>query len=129
MKGPVLAIGLVLFLTVASMALAQAQQEPQPGGSGPQLKLPEGMGGAGSYGQLLGLLGQKSRATSPADPSNTVYPMFQLFGPDIRPGFWADPEAAGNTLVLQGELMVRMGEILIKNGRALLDKAAEKQGK
>jgi hypothetical protein len=87
------------------------------------------MGGAGAYGQLLGLLGQKSRGTAPADPINTGYPMFQLIGPDIRSSFWADPEAAGNTLVLQGELMVRMGEILIKNGRALLDKAAEKQGK
>ena len=105
------------------------QQELQPGGGGPQPKLPEGMGGAGAYSQLLGLLGQKSRGTAPADPTTTVYPMFQLFGPDMRAGFWADPEAAGNTLILEGELMVRMGEILIKNGRALLDKAAEKQGK
>jgi hypothetical protein len=128
MKGLVLAIGLLILLAVAGMALAQ--QEPQTGGGGPQPKLPEGMGGAGAYGQLLGLLGQKSRGTAPVDSTNTVYPMFQLFGPDMRANFWADPEAAGNTLILQGELMVRMGEILIKNGRALLDKAAEKhQGK
>jgi hypothetical protein len=127
MKGSVLSIGLLTLLAVAGAVWGQ--QELQPGGGGPQPKLPEGMGGAGAYGQLLGLLGQKSRGTAPADPINTVYPMFQLIGPDIRSSFWADPEAAGNTLVLQGELMVRMGEILIKNGRALLDKAAEKQGK
>ena len=124
MKGTVLAIGLLMFLAAAGAALGQ--QELQPGGGGHQPKLPEGMGGAGAYGQLLGLFGQKSRGPAPADSTNIAYPMFQLFGPDIRPGFWADPEAAGNTLVLQGELMVRMGETLIKNGRALLDKAAEK---
>jgi hypothetical protein len=127
MKGPVLAIGLYILLVAAGAAWSQ--QEPQAGGGGPQLKLPEGMGGTGAYGQLLGLLGQRSRGTVPADSANRVYPMFQLLGPDLRPGFWADPEAAGTTLVLQGELMVRMGEILIKNGRALLDKAAEKQGR
>ena len=123
MKGSVLSIGLLTLLAVAGAVWGQ--QELQPGGGGPQPKLPEGMGGAGAYGQLLGRLGQKSRGTA----INTVYPMFQLIGPDIRSSFWADSEAAGNTLVLQGELMVRMGEILIKNGRALLDKAAEKQGK
>jgi hypothetical protein len=127
MKGSALAIGLLILLAAASVVLGQ--QEPQPGGGGPQPKLPEGMGGASGYGQLLGLLGQRSRGTAPADSTHAAYPMFQLFGPDIRPGFWADPEAAGNTLVLQGELMVRMGETLIKNGRALLDKAAEKHGK
>jgi hypothetical protein len=125
MKRFVLAIGLLILLAAAGAALGQ--QELQPRGGAPQPKLPEGMGGTGAYGQLLGLLGQRSKGVAPADSTNAAYPMFQLLGPDMRANFWADPEAAGNTLVLQGELMVRMGEILIKNGRALLDKAAEKQ--
>jgi hypothetical protein len=125
MKGPVLALGLYILLAAASPALGQ--QEPQTGG--PRPRPSEGMGVSGAYGQLMGLLGQRSKGSVPADATNSVYPMFQILGPDIRPGFWADPEAAGNSLVLQGELMVRMGEILIKNGRALLDKTAEKQEK
>ena len=43
--------------------------------------------------------------------------------PENRASFWADPEAAGNALILQGELMMKMGEILVKSGRELLEKA------
>ena len=49
--------------------------------------------------------------------------MFELFGPENRASFWADPEAAGQALILQGELMMKMGEVMIRQGRELLDKA------
>ncbi len=74
----------------------------------------------GALGPLLGLV-QGSRP--PAQSGEPGYPMFQLFGPENRASFWADPEAAGQALILQGELMMKMGEVMVKNGRELLEKA------
>ena len=56
---------------------------------------------------------------------STPYPMFHFNGPDVGPDFWADPQAAGRALVLQGELMQKMGEVLVEQGQALLNQAAE----
>lgn len=128
MRGIACAIGLVAFLAAADPTLAQ--QPPQPGSEvGPKLRIPEGMGGAGAYGQLMSFLAQKPKAPDASPSGNAAYPMFQLLGPEMRAGFWADPEAAGRALVLEGELMVKMGEILIQHGRAMQEQAAEKKGK
>lgn len=119
---------LVAVLAAANLTLAQ--QMPQPGGeAGTKPRIPEGIGGAGAYGPLMGLLAQKSKGQGAPQSGDAAYPMFQLLGPEMRAGFWADPEAAGRALVIEGELMVKMGETLIQHGRALQDQATEKKGK
>ncbi|MDE2058531.1 MAG: hypothetical protein KGL31_13215 [candidate division NC10 bacterium] len=119
-----------LVAVLAAADLTSAQQQPQPGSEvGGKPKMLEGIGGAGAYGPLLSLLAQKSKGQGAPQSGDAAYPMFQLLGPEMRAGFWADPEAAGRALVLEGELMVKMGEILIQHGRALQEQATEKKGK
>lgn len=128
MRGIACAIGLIAFLAAAD--LTSAQQPPQPGSEvGPKLRIPEGMGGGGTYGPLLSLLAQKPKGPDAPPSGDAAYPMFQLLGPEMRAGFWANSEAAGRALVLEGELMVKMGEILIQHGRAMQEQTAEKKGK
>ncbi len=62
---------------------------------------------------------------SSASRDSTSYPMFHFNGPDVGPDFWADPQAAGRALVLQGELMQKMGEVLVKQGQALLNQSTD----
>lgn len=127
-RGIVFAIGLVALLAAADPTLAQ--QPPQPGSEvGPKLRIPEGMGGAGAYGSLMSLLAQKPKGPDAPPSGDAAYPMFQLLGPEMRAGFWADSEMAGRALVIEGELMVKMGEILIQHGRAMQEQATEKKGK
>lgn len=128
MRRIVFATGLLAFLAAADPTLAQ--QSPQPGSEvGPKLKIPEGMGGAGAYAPFMSLLAQRSKGAGAPQSADAAYPMFQLLGPEMRAGFWADPEAAGRALVLEGELMVKMGEILVQHGRAMQEQATEKKGK
>jgi hypothetical protein len=127
MKGVVFAIS-ILLLASANGVGAQ-QQQPQPGAQPPPggvvgtpIRGPAGMAAAGGSNPFLGLV-QKS---GPAQSGEPGYPMFQLVGPENRASFWADPEAAGNALVLQGELMMKMGEVMVKQGRELVDKAKKR---
>ena len=64
-------------------------------------------------------------AKSGTSGDSTSYPMFHFNGPDAGPDFWADPQAAGRALVLQGELMQKMGEVLVEQGQALLNQSTD----
>jgi hypothetical protein len=128
MKSAGFAIGIVLLL--ATVGVVWAQQQPplgipqQPGGVVGTPIRPQGPSApAAAYGPLLSLLQRPATAAQSGEPG---YPMFQLVGPENRASFWADPEAAGNALVLQGELMMKMGEVMVKQGRELVDKAKKR---
>jgi len=79
-----------------------------------------GAGAPGAFAPPFGFVQAPRPAAQSGEPG---YPMFQFFGPENRASFWADPEPAGRTLILQGELMMKMGEVMIQNGRELLEKA------
>lgn len=123
-------ITMVLVLSAASSAVAQQQPPPSPAAPPqpgtvvspmrPQIPTNPTMG----YGTLMSLLQRPQ--TAAAQPGEPGYPMFQLVGPENRASFWADPEAAGNALILQGELMMKMGEVMVKQGRELLDKTKKR---
>lgn len=75
-------------------------------------------GGADRFAQLM-----SSRGRAAASCGQTVDPSFEFRGPSLDNAFWSDPEAAGRTLLLQGELLIAAGQALIRQGQSLLQQS------
>jgi hypothetical protein len=118
-----IAAGMLLWggiVTAEPPGTAETPPALPPGAKAPPA-LPPAATGA-SLAQVMSLFGQsQQRAKEAAAVPESPQPMFQFFGPDLRASFWNDPKAAGQVLLLQGELMVKMGETLIQQGRAMLE--------
>jgi hypothetical protein len=94
-----------------ALSVGNAQAQSMPGNS----SFPSSLAQSGVLAKLLTQTGAGVSASIPKECADAS-PLFELRGPTVNPSFWSDPRAAGETLVLQGEIMIEMGKVLVRLG-------------
>lgn len=113
-----------------STAMLMAAEVPGQEATKPTPPFPKpsisNMTGADRFVQLMTKPESVARPGASTSCDQAVNPSFEFLGPSLVGAFWSDPEAAGHTLLLQGELMVAAGNVLIRQGQSLLQQSHSK---